>query len=125
LFFLQAARIDRQRDDKEVREHKAFELAHYIVTYADGQTAIVPIRAEIDVDDYRQRIPTPLPGAQIGWSRRYPGTDLYAVAYVEQWTNPRPAVEVKSIALVYPDGERRGVPVLIAVTAASSASGER
>jgi hypothetical protein len=119
LFFLQAARIDRRRDDKEVREHKAFELARYIVTYADGQTATVPIRSEIDVDDYRQRVLTPLPGAQIGWSRRYSDTDLYAVAYVQQWTNPRPLVEVKSIALVYPDGERRGVPALIAVTVAA------
>jgi hypothetical protein len=119
LFFLQAARIDRRRDDREVREHKAFELARYVVTYTDGQTATVPIRSEIDVDDYRQRVLTPLPGAQIGWSRRYPDTDLYAVAYVQQWTNPRPGVEVRSIALVYPDGERRGVPALIAVTAAT------
>ena len=31
-------------------------------------------------------------------------------------------MEVKSIALVYPDGERRGVPALIAVTAASAAN---
>ncbi len=60
---------------REIREHKAFELAHYIVTYADGQTATVPIRSEIDVDDYRQKAPTPLPGAQIGWTRRYPDSD--------------------------------------------------
>ena len=125
LFFLQAARIDRRRDDREVRERKAFELAHYIVTYADGQTATVPIRSEIDVDDYRQKAPTPLPGAQIGWSRRYPNSDLYAVAYVQQWTNPRPLVEIESIALSYGDGERRGVPTLIAVTAASATSGDR
>jgi hypothetical protein len=125
LFFLQAARIDRRRNNKDLQEHKAFELARYIVTYADGQTAAVPIRAEMDIDDYRQKAPTPLPGAQIGWSRRYPNTGLYAVAYVQQWTNPRPLVEVKSIALVYPDLERRGVPALIAVTAASATGGDR
>lgn len=95
------------------------------MTYADGQTATVPIRSEIDVDDYRQKASTPLPGAQIGWSRRYPDSDLYAVAYVQQWTNPRPLVEIQSIALSYGDGEHRGVPALIAVTAASANSGAR
>jgi beta-galactosidase len=125
LFFLQAARIDRRRDDREVREHKTFELAHYVVTYADGQTATVPIRSEIDVDDYRQKAPTPLPGAQVGWTRRYPDGDLYAVAYVQQWTNPRPLVEVKSVDLVGGDGERRGVPALIAVTVASARGGDQ
>jgi hypothetical protein len=39
---------------------------------------------------------------------------------LKQWDNPRPDVEIKSIDVVYgPD--RRGVPALLAVTAATAA----
>jgi hypothetical protein len=41
------------------------------------------------------------------------------VAYSKQWNNPRRDVEIKSIDLVY-GAQRRGVPVLLAVTAASA-----
>jgi beta-galactosidase len=80
----------------------------------------VPIDAEMNVDDYRQEAPRALPGAQIGWTRRYEGTPYTAVAYVQQWDNPRPRVAIQSIDLEYgPD--RRGVPVLLALTAADAA----
>ena len=73
----------------------------------------------IDIDDYRRKAPRGIPGAQIAWTRPYRGTDLIAVAYSKQWNNPRPDVAVKSIDMVY-GPNRRGVPVLIAVTAASA-----
>jgi beta-galactosidase len=117
LFFLQTARMDQRRNAREVRTNKQFEMADYVVTYADGQQVNVPIYAEINVDDYRQKTPTPLPGAQVAWVRPYPGTDVSAVAYQMQWNNPRPNVAIKSLDLIYgPD--RRGVPALLAVTAA-------
>ena len=47
--------------------------------------------------------------------------DVSATAWVQQWDNPRPAVEIRSVGLEYGSGERRGVPVLLAVTAASAA----
>jgi beta-galactosidase len=120
LFFLHTARMDVRRSEQEVRERKRFEMLRYVIHYADGQTAVVPIYAELDIDDYRQRTPTPLPGAQIGWTRPYAGTDLHAVAYLKQWDNPRPEVEIRSIDMVYgPD--RRGIPALLAVTAATAA----
>lgn len=123
LFFLQAARIDQRRNDQEVREQKAFEIAHYVITYADGQTATVPIRAEIDVDDYRQKTPALLPGAQLAWTHKYRDRAESAVAYVQQWTNPRPDVAIQSISLAYGISPRRGVPALIAVTAATVNTG--
>ncbi|MDB5352880.1 MAG: Beta-galactosidase/beta-glucuronidase [Planctomycetota bacterium] len=119
LFFLQAARIDQRRNDQEVREKKQFEMARYVVTFADGKTAEIPVISEIDVDDYKQRSPSPLPGAQIGWTKPFANSDLSAVAYVKQWNNPRPDVAIKSVDLVY-GKDRRGVPALIAVTAATA-----
>jgi beta-galactosidase len=117
LFFLQTARLDARRNEQESREKKTFEMARYIITYADGQTVNVPIIAELDVDDYRQKTPAALPGAQLGWTRKYEGSEESATAYVKQWDNPRPDVAIKSIDLVYGE-HKRGVPVLLAVTAA-------
>jgi len=120
LFFLHTARIDQRRNDKEQRNGKRYEMARYIVTYADGQTATVPVCAEIDVDDWRQTgTPKAIPGAQIAWSKPFPNSDRCAVAYSLQWTNPRPEVEIREVGLEYgPD--RRGVPVLLALTAATA-----
>jgi hypothetical protein len=117
LFFLQAARIDARMDERERREGKQYEMARYVVHYADGQTAEIPVVAERDVDDYRQAEPRAIPGAQIAWTRPYAGTPFQAVAYAMQWNNPRPAVEIQSIDLVY-GKDRRGVPALLALTAA-------
>lgn len=94
-------------------------MARYLVHYADGQTATIPLVSELDLDDYRQKTPAPLPGAQIAWTHLYEGTGLFAVAYSKQWNNPRPNIAIQSIDLFYgPD--RRGVPVLLALTAATS-----
>jgi len=120
LFFLQAARIDRRRDAQELKEKKAPELARYVVTYADGTTAEVPVRAEVDVDDFKQAAPAALPGAQVAWTRPYDGAGASAVAYAQQWDNPRPDVPIRSIGVVRGAGADRGVLALIAVTAAAA-----
>jgi beta-galactosidase len=120
LFFLQSARLDTRRNDREVREKRQYEMARYVITYADGQKATVPLYAEIDIDEYKQQgTPRALPGAQIAWTRAYEGTPFAAVAYAKQWDNPRPNVAIQSIDLEY-GMDRRGVPVLLAVTAASA-----
>jgi beta-galactosidase len=119
LFFLHTARMDQRRNDNERKENKKFEMARYIVNYADGQKLTVPVYAEIDIDDFRQKTPTAIPGAQIAWTRPYEGTGYSAVAYSMQWNNPRPDVAITSIDMTYgPD--KRGVPVLLAVTAATA-----
>jgi beta-galactosidase len=43
LFFLHTARIDQRRNNEEVRDNKKFEMARYIVNYADGQSVTIPI----------------------------------------------------------------------------------
>jgi len=119
LFFLHTARIDARMSQQDIKEKKKYEMLRYVVTYADGQSVSVPIYAEIDIDDYRQKEPRPIPGAQLAWIRPFEGSDLSAVAYAKQWNNPRPDVEIKSIDMVYGE-HKRGVPVLIGVTAASA-----
>ncbi|MGA2034489.1 MAG: glycoside hydrolase family 2 TIM barrel-domain containing protein [Thermoguttaceae bacterium] len=119
LFFLHAARIDARRNPQEIKQEKKYDMLHYVITYADGQTQNVPIYAEIDIDDYRQSSPAAIPGAQLAWVRPYAGGDLSAVLYAKQWNNPRPDVAIKSIDMVYgPD--RRGPAALVAVTAATA-----
>ena len=118
LFFLQAARMDNPRNEQERRENRKFEMARYVIHYADGQTVNVPIYAEIDIDSYKQASPQALRGAQIAWTKPY-GSGQTAVAYAKQWNNPRPNVEISSIDFQY-GADRRGVPALLAITAATA-----
>ena len=116
LFFLQAARIDHRRSPRDVKAGEKWDMAHYVIHYADGKTVDVPIYSEIDVDNFRQTEPRVISGAQIAWTKKYEGTRFSAVAYSKQWNNPRPDETIASIDLVYgPD--HAGVPVLLAVTA--------
>jgi len=117
LFFLHAARLDRRLNERERREHRQFVLFKYVVRYADGQTEEVPVYSEIDIDHYVQQHPKALPGAQIAWTRPYEGSSDHAAAYAKQWNNPRPDVEIAFVDMVYVEKDR-GVPVLLALTAA-------
>ncbi len=120
LFFLQTARIDAPRDERERREKKQYEMAHYIVHYVDGKTENVPVYAEINIGDYHPKAPAAgLSGAALVWTRRYSGTDRTAAAYQMQWNNPHPEVAIASIDLEY-GKDRRGIPVLLALTVASA-----
>ena len=120
LFFLHTARLNRRMDDRERDEKKRFELCQYVVHYADGQTVAVPIYCEIDIDHFQQREPKALPGAAIAWSGKFDNSDESAVVYAKQWNNPRPGVEIASLDLVYGKDKDRGVPALLAVTAATA-----
>jgi beta-galactosidase len=119
LFFLHTARLDKRLSDQDRREHKKFAMFKYVVHYADGQKEEVPIYAEIDINHYVQQHPTALPGAQIAWVQPYENSQESAVAYAKQWNNPRPDAEIVSVDIVYVD-ETRGVPALLALTAAQA-----
>jgi len=119
LFFLHTARLDRRRDDREREEKKRFELCRYIIHYTDGQTVEAPIYGEIDIDHFQQKEPKIIPGAPIAWIGKFDDSDESAVIYAKQWNNPRPGVEIQSLDLVYGKDKDRGVPALLAVTAAT------
>ena len=120
LFFLHTARLDRRMDDRERDEKKQFELCQYVVHYADGQSVVLPIIAEVDVDHFAQHEPKAIPGAQIAWAAKFEGADESAVVYAKQWNNPRPGVEITSVDLLYGKDKDRGVPALVAVTAVNA-----
>ena len=120
LFFLQTARIDQRRNRRrdQARTSK-FEMARYVVHYADGQTANIPLYSEIDVDDYRQKTPTPLPGAQIAWTHKYEGTEFVGRRLLEAVEQPAPERRhPERRSGLRPRPARR--PVLLALTAATS-----
>ena len=117
LFFLHTARITTRRSAADVREGKSYEIAAYLVHYADGTEVRVPLRSEIDIDDYHPQNPAPLPNAQLAWSRPYTGTPLSAAAYSLQWNNPKPGIEITSIDLLPGKDRNAGTPALLAITA--------
>ena len=119
LFFLHTARIDQRRNNDELRDNKRFEMARYIINYADGQSVTIPILSEIDIENYKQETPKAISGAQTAWVSKYAGSNESAVAYMKQWNNPRPDVTIKSMDFVY-GADKRGVPVLLAITAATA-----
>ena len=119
LFFLQAARIDQPLNEQDRREKKRYEMLKYVIHYADGQTVEVPIYEDVDIADYRQKTPLALPGAQFAWTRKFDNSEDSAVAYSKQWNNPRPNVEIRSVDVVY-GKDRRGVPALLALSAATA-----
>ena len=120
LFFLHTARLDQRRNDREREEKKRFELCKYVIHYADGQTAEVPVLAEIDIDHFQQREPRQIAGAQIAWTGKFDDSNESAVVYAKQWNNPRPDVAIKSVDMVYGKDKDRGVPALLAITAANA-----
>lgn len=119
LFFLMAARVDKRRTPDEVKKGVKHELAKFVVRYADGKAEEVPVYAEVQVEDYRQKTPVAVPGAQVAWTRKYEGANRTAVAYAVPWTNPRPGVAIASIDL-RPGKDKAGVPALLALTAATA-----
>jgi beta-galactosidase len=120
LFFLHTARLDRRRNDREREENKRYELCKYLIHYADGQTAELPVFAELDIDHFEQREPQSLSGAQLAWTARFEGSDTSAALYAKQWNNPRPQVEIESVDLLPGKDKDRGVPALLALTAVTT-----
>jgi beta-galactosidase len=99
-------------------------LFKYVVHYADGQTADVPVLYGEGADHWTTKEPAGLNGAALAWTASFPGekSDEQAVLYQFSWTNPRPKVTIESIDMLYgPAGSQYGTPALLAITAAEEA----
>lgn len=120
LFFLLAGHLDRRRSEADIRAGRRWEACRFQVHYADGETADVPVYAEIDLEEFRQTTPVAVPGSQIAWTRPCGTTGFSLVAYCRQWNNPRPQIEIKSIDFL-PGAERCATPALLALTTALAA----
>jgi beta-galactosidase len=120
LFFLHTfnSRDPRRRVDPAAVPPVAFR---YVVHYADGQTAEVPVLLDEGVGHWISSKPAGLKSAALAWSARFPGDSSEDEAAVFQfaWTNPRADVVITSIDMAYgKDGDSYGTPALLAVTAA-------
>ena len=116
LFFLHTARLGVRMTENDRRDRKTYVMFKYVVHYADGQTAEIPIRSEIDIENYVQTSPAPISGAQLAWIRPYENSEDKAAAYAKQWNNPRPDVVIQSVDMI-PVDPSRGNPVLLGLTA--------
>ena len=93
----------------------------YVVHYADGQTAEVPVLLDEGVAHWIRSKPSGLKSAALAWSARFPGdkSEDEAAVYQFAWTNPRADVAISSIDMAYgKDSDSCGTPALLAVTAA-------
>ncbi len=121
LFFLHAAYVTRPVSDRERgrRNFRIPELFKYVVHYADGSTADVPVRLEEQVENWLQKQPAHLPGARMAWSAAFPDAkpdDPRPVLYSMMWRNPKPDVAVQAIDVALGTDGHRAIPALLAVT---------
>jgi beta-galactosidase len=126
LFFLQAfnAKDEALRWKPEQNRPNPPTAFKYVVHYADGKTADVPVVWGQGVGHWLNKNPKALLNAQVGWAAPFendPSGDK-AVVYSMQWDNPNPGVEIQSVDMMYAgDGDKWGAPALLAITAATIA----
>jgi beta-galactosidase len=96
-------------------------LFTYVVHYADGKTAEVPVRYDRGVGHWLSAEPQGLPEAAVAWAAPLPKEPgRQAVVYQMPWANPRPGEEIRSIDVRgEAAGASHGVPVVLAITAAA------
>lgn len=118
LFFLHTLeRTKEWRPQGDKKEPPV--LFKYVVHYADGKTAEVPVRYERGVGDWISTQPQGRPEATVAWAAPFTKDPArQAVVYQMTWTNPRPGVDIRAIDVV--TGEGYGVPVVLAITAGTT-----
>lgn len=77
------------------------EVASYVVRYADGQEAAIPVSFPDDIANYWElRLPDQPPRrATIVWSAPA-GVSSKSILTMRTWDNPRPEVEIQSLDLI-------------------------
>jgi hypothetical protein len=90
----------------------------YLVHYADGQTADVPVRWSRDVGSWLLKEPIGLPNAGVAWAGPAAADGQQPVVWIMQWTNPRPEVEIATIDLVAGE-DHWGSATVLGITAAT------
>jgi beta-galactosidase len=124
LFFLHTLHRTKEWTPPRGQEKAAPPVVfEYVVTYADSKTVTVPVRYDRGVSHWIAAEPRGLPEAAVAWAAPLPkDAGRQAVVYQMAWTNPRPGEEIASLAVRYAGGggSTYGVPVVLAVTAASA-----
>ena len=122
LYFLHTAHVARPVTDRERAQmrdrRRPFVLPtvlKYVVHYADGKTAEIPVVLEKQIEHWVQDKAMPLEGAQVGWSRPLEGQEgKRAIVYSMQAPNPRPDVAIATIDAVR--ASDRATPAVLAIS---------
>ena len=117
LFFLQAARIDKPITPQSARPAPRWSWPGTSSTMPTAKPPKCPSFWSAGWTAIGRPIPSRCRSANrlVGQVQEFRRKS--AVAYSMQWNNPHGDVEIKSVDLVYPK-DHRGVPALIAITAA-------
>lgn len=129
LFFLHTAQEERdtsnwqrQWDDprQRTRAGERPTLFKYVVRYADGSSADIPVRWKSEVGPWRTSTPEDLPSAALAWVGDIPDAKKgeKAAAYMMQWTNPKPNTALDVVDIVGVDSGKWGAPAVLAITTA-------
>ncbi len=118
IHFLHAGSVTAGNRNPEWENREV--IANYVIHYEDGDTAVVPVRADKGVFNnfYLPSDGTPpeqfsLPRTSV-WCRNGPLEGYYTVLYVRSWLNPRPDVPVHSIDVV--SGEKDTALMVFGIT---------
>lgn len=122
LYSLHTAHVARPITDRERRQmldrRRPFvrpSVFKYVLHYADGATAEIPVVLEKHIDHWLREDPKPLEAAQVGWSRPVTADSRErAVLYTMQAMNPRPDAVIDTIEIARTSD--RATPAIVAVT---------
>jgi glycosyl hydrolase family 2 len=121
LFFLHAADVtqpvtgdERGRIGARRNAFKLPTVMKYVLKYADGETAEIPVILERNVQHWLQEKPRPLSNAQVAWSHPVAGGKR-GVVYSMKAANPRPGVAIETIDVEMGDAPR-ATPAVLAIT---------
>ena len=124
LFFLHTFHATREWKPSNDPNNQPPTLFEYVIRYADGKTAEVPVRYGRGVGNWVASQPKGLPEAAVAWAAPFPeaGHDgAQAVVFQMPWTNPHPEKEIRAIDVRYDPkvGSAYGTPAVLAITSAT------
>ncbi len=111
------------REKERANEAAGTKLFEYVVRYAGGGTAEIPVVWGEHIGHWLVGAPRNLPGARVAWSIPYrnsrqktPGMSGALALYAMEWTNPRPADAIEKIDIVAARDFLHGSPAVFAIS---------
>jgi len=80
-----------------VSEKQNPQAGEYVVTYASGRQAVIPIIAGDNISDWWSASSKKLPNCECGWSGMNPSSTVGV--YLFEWANPHPEDPIRDITL--------------------------
>ncbi len=120
LFFLHTAFYQHEWNKPKQGDQTPPVIFKYVVHFADGSAADVPIRFKTGVGPWAVENPAGLKEAAVAWAAPFATGKEQAVAYQFQWDNPKPEAVITEVDMVY-TGQYFAAPVLLGLTAGTAA----